>query len=100
MTESDEHTPYTRKGFLEDVENLISKYRPSNVIVVDLDSHPDHRACSIVFETAMGHILNEEGNTYFPVVLKAFAYNTGFESVADFNSLHLYSTRFNRNRFG
>ena len=46
----------------------------------------------------MGHILNEEGNTYFPVVLKAFAYNTGFESVADFNSLHLYSTRFNRNR--
>lgn len=98
MTESGEHTPYTRKGFLEDVENLIRKYRPSNVIAVDLDSHPDHRACSIAFETAMGHILNEEGNTYFPVVLKAFAYNTGFESVADFNSLHLYSTRFNRNR--
>lgn len=98
MTESGEHTPYTRKGFLEDVENLIRKYRPSNAIAVDLDSHPDHRACSIAFETAMGHILNEEGNTYFPVVLKAFAYNTGFESVADFNSLHLYSTRFNRNR--
>lgn len=98
MTESVEHTPYTRKGFLGDVENLIRKYRPSNIIAVDLDSHPDHRACSIAFETAMGHILNEKGNTYFPVVLKAFAYNTGFESVTDFNSLHLYSTRFNRNR--
>lgn len=98
MTESGKHTPYTRKGFLGDVENLIRKYRPSNIIAVDLDSHPDHRACSIAFETAMGHILNEKGNTYFPVVLKAFAYNTGFESVADFNSLHLYSTRFNRKR--
>lgn len=98
ITESGEHTPYTRKGFLGDVENLIRKYRPSNIMAVDLDSHPDHRACSIAFETAMGHILNEEGNTYFPVVLKAFAYNTGFESVVDFNSLHLYSTRFNRKR--
>lgn len=98
MTESGEHTPYTRKGFLEDVENLIRRYRPSNIMAVDLDSHPDHRACSIAFETAMGNILNGEGNTYFPVVLKAFAYNTGFESVADFNSLHLYSTRFNGKR--
>lgn len=98
MTESGEHTPYTRKGFLEDVENLIRKYRPSNIIAVDLDSNPDHRACSIAFETAMGHILNEEGNSYFPVILKAFAYNTGFESVSDFNRLHLYSTRFNRKR--
>ena len=98
MAESGEHTPYTRKGFLGDVENLIRRYHPSNIIAIDFDSHPDHRACSIAFETALGHILNEEGNTYFPVVLKAFAYNTGFESVADFNSLHLYSTRFNRKR--
>lgn len=98
MAEFGEHTPYTRKGFLGDIENLIRKYRPSNIIAVDLDSHPDHRACSIALETAIGHILNEKGNTYFPIVLKAYAYNTGFESVADFNSLHLYSTKFNRGR--
>lgn len=98
MAEFGEHTPYTRKGFLGDIENLIRKYRPSNIIAVDLDSHPDHRACSIALETAIGHILNEKGNTYFPIVLKAYAYNTGFESVADFNSLHFYSTKFNRGR--
>lgn len=98
MAKCGKHTPYTRNGFLEDVENLIRKFRPSNIIAVDLDSHPDHRACSIAFETAIGHILNDKENTYFPVVLKAFAYNTGFESVTDFNSLHLYSTRFNRKR--
>lgn len=98
MAKCGTHTPYTRNGFLEDVENLIRKFRPSNIIAVDLDSHPDHRACSIAFETAIGHILNDKENTYFPVVLKAFAYNTGFESVTDFNSLHLYSTRFNRKR--
>lgn len=98
MSEFGEHTPYTRKGFLGGIENLVRKYRPSNIIAVDLDSHPDHRACSIALETAIGHILNEKGNTYFPIVLKAYAYNTGFESVADFNSLHLYSTKFNRGR--
>lgn len=98
MAEYGKHTPYTRTGFLEDVENLIRTYHPANIIAVDFDSHPDHRACSIALETAIGHILNEKGNTYFPIVLKAYAYNTGFESVADFNSLHLYSTKFNRGR--
>lgn len=98
MAEYGKHTPYTRTGFLEDVENLIRAYHPANIIAVDFDSHPDHRACSIALETAIGHILNEKGNTYFPIVLKAYAYNTGFESVADFNSLHLYSTKFNRGR--
>lgn len=92
------HTPYTRTGFLEDVENLIRAYKPANIIAVDFDSHPDHRTCSIALETAMGRILNDEGNTYFPIILKAFAYNTGFESIVDFNSMHLYSTKFNRNR--
>lgn len=98
MVEYGKHTPYTRNGFLEDVENLIRTYQPANIIAVDLDSHPDHRACSIALETAIGHILNEKGNTYLPVVLKAFAYSTGFESEADFNGLHFYSTKFNRNR--
>lgn len=98
MAEYGKHTRYTRTGFLEDVENLIRTYHPANIIAVDFDSHPDHRACSIALETAIGHILNEKGNTYFPIVLKAYAYNTGFESVADFNSLHLYSTKFNRGR--
>lgn len=98
MAEYGKHTPYTRTGFLEDVENLIRTYHPANIIAVDFDSHPDHRACSIALETAIGHILNEKGNTYFPIVLKAYAYNTGFESVTDFNSLHLYSTKFNRGR--
>lgn len=98
MLKYERHTPYTRTGFLEDVENLIRTYKPSNIIAVDFDSHPDHRACSIALETAIGHILNEKGNTYFPFVLKAFAYNTGFESVMDFNSLHFYSTKFNKKR--
>lgn len=98
MLKYERHTPYTRTGFLEDVENLIRTYKPANIIAVDFDSHPDHRACSIALETAIGHILNEKGNTYFPFVLKAFAYNTGFESVMDFNSLHFYSTKFNKKR--
>lgn len=92
------HSPYTRKGFISDVEAVIEFFRPDVIIGIDFDSHPDHRACSIALETAIGNLLNRKGNKYFPIVLKSYAYNTGFESIPDFYEAHLYSTRFNRSR--
>lgn len=92
------HQPYTWRGFLDDVRDLLLHYRPDGIVAVDFDSHPDHRMCSIAVETALGEILNTKGNTWRPVVLKAFAYNTGFESVKDFYGDNLLSTVFNRER--
>lgn len=92
------HRKYTKDGFLKDVENLILAYTPDTIIGVDFDTHPDHRMCSMALEISLGHILNRPGNTYYPLVLKEFAYNTGFESVKDFYAPHLYSTTLNRKR--
>lgn len=92
------HRPYTWQGFLDDVRELLLHYQPDSIVGVDFDSHPDHRMCSIALETAIGDLMNREGNTWHPFVLKTFAYNTGFESVKDFYADNLRSTVFNRAR--
>lgn len=92
------HRSYTWEGFCDDVRDMLLHYRPDSIIGVDFDSHPDHRMCSIALETVLGELLNRKGNDWHPLVLKAFAYNTGFESVKDFYADNLLSTRFNRNK--
>lgn len=92
------HRLYTWQGFLDDVRELLLHYQPDSIVGVDFDSHPDHRMCSIALETAIGDLMNREGNTWHPLVLKTFAYNTGFESVKDFYADNLRSTVFNRAR--
>lgn len=96
LIETGRHHQNTWGNLLGDLKAVIEKYKPSGIIATDLDSHPDHRMCSLAFEKVMGEILNAEGNTYHPVVLKAFAYNTGFESAKDFYAENLLSTIFNR----
>lgn len=98
MTLHGHHRPYTWQGFLDDVRDLLLHYRPDSIVGVDFDSHPDHRMCSIALETVIGELMNRKGNTWHPLVLKAFAYNTGFESVKDFYADNLLSTVFNRAR--
>ena len=92
------HRPYTWDGFCEDIRDLLLYYQPDSIVGVDFDSHPDHRMCSIALEQVVGELLNRETNDWHPLVLKAFAYNTGFESVKDFYGENLQSTRFNRER--
>lgn len=90
------HRAYTWEGFCEDIRDLLLYYRPESIVGVDFDFHPDHRMCSIALEQVLGELLNREENDWHPRVLKAFAYNTGFESVKDFYEDNLYSTVFNR----
>lgn len=92
------HRPYTWEGFCEDIRDLLLQYRPDSIVGVDFDSHPDHRMCSIALEQVLGELLNRKDNDWHPLVLKAFAYNTGFESVKDFYEDNLLSTRFNREK--
>lgn len=96
MKENGFHRSYTWEGFLADLEQVIEKYRPDTIIGIDFDSHPDHRMCSMAIEMVLGHILNNKENAYYPLVLKAFAYNTAFESFKDFYAPNLLSTRFSR----
>ncbi len=98
MAFSGRHRPYTWEGFLADLRDVLTHYRPDGIIAVDFDSHPDHRMCSMALETVLGEILNEGKGAWQPRVLKAFAYNTGFESVKDFYADNLLSTAFNRGK--
>lgn len=91
-----QHQPYLWDCLLQDMEAVIEKYRADILMAVDLDWHPDHRLCSLAFETALGRILNRPGNTYCPRVLKGFAYCTAYESADDFSALNLLSTAYCR----
>ena len=90
------HHDCVREALLQDMEDVIRTYRPDAIIATDWDHHPDHKMCSLVFDTAMGRILRERDNTYHPVVLKGFAYNTTYNGVDDFSSPNLLSAKMNR----
>lgn len=87
--------PYKWDCLLEDLMNVILKYKPNTIIGTDFDNHPDHRMCSIALDLVMGEILNSNGNDYFPLYLKGFAYSVAFEGKNDFFSNHLLSARIN-----
>lgn len=90
------HRPFTREGMIQDMEDVVLAHKPDAILCIDYDVHPDHRACSAAFKTAIGRILQRPGNKYFPVIFKGFAYKTAFESVPDFYAPHMLSTVFAR----
>ena len=83
---------YTRNNLLQDMKNVILNIMPEMIVCVDDDLHPDHKACSLFFETAMGEILKEIQD-YSPDVLKGFAYSTAWEAEPDFYSTNIKSTQ-------
>lgn len=89
------HHKYLWKNLLKDLEAVILKYLPDGIAAIDWDTHPDHRMCSLAFDQAMGKILNEKGDAWQPMVLKAFAYATAFEGLKDFYQVNLPSTKIN-----
>lgn len=96
--ETGKHHAYLWKNVLVDLKNVILKYKPSTIIGTDFDYHPDHRACSFALETVLGNILKAKGNSYFPRVLKGFAYAPSYESINDFySSPNLYSSIIDKN---
>lgn len=82
---------YSRANILRNIKDVILDYKPELIFCVGFDSHPDHRATSLLFEEAMGLILKEKCD-YFPEVYKGFAYNTAWTAEPDFYELNLKST--------
>lgn len=83
---------YTRGNLYADIRDLILTVRPDVIFCVDFDTHPDHRACSMLFEQAMGEILRTEPD-YAPAVYKGFAYSTAWTAEHDFFSLNIRGTK-------
>ena len=84
---------YTRENYLNSIKTVILQKQPDVIYCVDTDTHPDHRALSLFFDEAMGHILREEP-AYRPTIMKGFCYSTAWEAEDDFfDGLNLLSTQ-------
>ncbi len=83
---------YTIDNFLGDIESVILEYRPDVLYCVDYDYNIDHKALMLSFEKVMGRILNAQ-QEYRPQVFKGYAYNTAWESEADYYGENLLSTQ-------
>lgn len=97
-SQSQEHRPLTQESLVKTLCDLCFKERFDYYVVIDFDSHCDHRALSLAFEKSMGVILKKL-KYYHPVIYKAFAYPTCYLGKADFNVAHNASTCFSTEPF-
>lgn len=77
------HHSFLRSNFKNDLKNVILDYKADYLICNDFDSHPDHRATSLMFEEVLGEILKEQKD-YRPIVLKKFAYSGVWKGPKDY----------------
>ena len=85
------HT-YMHANLYADIRDLILSVHPDVIFCVDFDTHEDHRACSMLFERAMGEILRTEPD-YTPAVYKGFAYSTSWAAEHDYFALNIMATK-------
>lgn len=90
---------YTRNNYLNDMKSVILQYKPDVIYVNDYDTHADHRAVSLFFEEAMGHILAEQSG-YTPIIYKGYCYGTAWNAVDDFMEVNMASTQSNESLTG
>ena len=88
-----EHSPYTHEYMKRDMICLLEDVCPDIVFCIDLDSHPDHRCLSLIFEAALGDILRKKDNKWHPEVYKKQAYALAWFARRDFYDEHLHSVR-------
>ena len=79
------HHKYQRGNFKQDLMELICDIEPTFIVCVDFDSHPDHRATSLLFEECMGEIL-KNNNDYQPIIWKKFGYMGAWNGPKDYYS--------------
>lgn len=78
-----EHHDYTRENLRKDIISVIQDEFPELIICVDFDSHPDHRALSLLFTEAMRYILSTYP-LYRPLILKKLAYENVMRGIKDY----------------
>ena len=75
--------PLTRASLRADVVDVLDSLLPDIVFCIDFDSHPDHRALSLLFDEAMEDVLRAH-LSYSPLVLKKFAYASSWRGPCDY----------------
>ena len=82
---------YTYSNLYADMKELILEYQPDVIYCVDYDPHVDHKACSLLFDKAMGEILLSE-HDYSPSVFKGFGYSTAWGAEHDYFAANMKAT--------
>ncbi|NBK91514.1 PIG-L family deacetylase [bacterium 1XD21-13] len=77
------HRQYTRDNLKSDIKKIISDLLPEVLLCVDFDSHPDHKALSLLFSECIGEILKNDLN-YKPLILKKLAYEGVYNGENDY----------------
>lgn len=77
---------------IEDIKRVIELVSPNCIISTGFDSHRDHRQCEISVLEVMQALWNQGSNIK---LYTGFAYGTAYESIDDWFSPHLYSTKMN-----
>lgn len=92
------HSEFNYESLLQDCIDVIGNYKPDVLYAIDFDSHPDHRAASLIFDKAMGRVL-KENKEYRPLIYKGFAYPTAYKGERDFADINFKSTVFKEEPF-
>ena len=82
---------YTRSNCLQDIRDLVDLLFPDVILCMDYDPHADHRMTSLLFEEAMGQLLNDDPS-YRPQVFKAISYLTAWDGPQDFYHIPMLET--------
>lgn len=77
------HRKFTRANFKNDIKELILTVLPDLIISPEFDSHPDHRALSLLFDEIMGNILKER-SSYRPIILKKYIHEGVWNGPKDY----------------
>ncbi len=81
---------YTAQNLCEDMQAVISEYRPDVLYAVGCDRHTDHTMVALLFDRAIGQLLKTED--YTPTIYKGYAYSTAFDAPKDAHTLNIRKT--------
>ncbi len=84
---------YTRNNLKNDIKSLVSERKPDVIYCIDCDAHGDHIGTSLIFEEALGELLSQPDNKYYPIVYKGFAYSNSLKAVDDYSAVNIKSTQ-------
>jgi len=85
------HHRFTRKNLENDFKSIICDLRPDIIIAPEFDSHPDHRAASLLTDKCLGEIL-KSNDSYRPIVLKKYIHEGVWDGPKDYYDKFLRET--------
>lgn len=89
---------FTRENVVSSLCEIITSTTPDTIFASDYDNHCDHHLVSVLFDEAMGKVL-KSNLTYHPIVIKAYAYRTAWESYPDFFQENIGATYYKKDKF-